>query len=104
MARKVKAYHLSRDAEADLEDIFAYTVRTWSVRQADLYLDSIEDAIEALAAGLRSGRARPELGPDYLVLGLGSHFIIFRELEDIFIVRILHQSRDLARRLGESRS
>lgn len=104
MARTGKPYRLSRQAEADLEDIFAYTAKTWSIRPAERHLDDVQDAIEALAAGRRSGRSRPELGAAYLVRSLGSHLIIFREAEEIFVVRLLHRSQDLAQRLGAGRS
>lgn len=100
MTRNRSGYRLSHQAEADLENIFAYTVRTWSIRQANRYLAQIEEALEALASGAKTGRPRPEIGTDYLTQGVGSHFIVYRHAGETVVARILHQSMDLTRHLS----
>jgi len=99
MARKPSGYRLSRAAEADLEDIFAYTARTWSVRQAERYLDDLEAALTDLAARRRIGHARPDVGADYLTLIVGSHLVIYRQAGGLWIARILHAAMDIPRHL-----
>ncbi len=99
MARTFSGYRLSHAAEGDLQAIFAYTVRTWSLEQANRYLDEMEEALVGLAAGVRIGRGRSDIGPGYLVLIVGSHMVIYREVEAIFVVRILHAAMDAPRHL-----
>ena len=47
----VKPYRLSPLAADDLEDIWLYTLRQWSLAQADSYLRTLVAAFEELAAG-----------------------------------------------------
>ena len=39
-------FKLSKQAELDLENIWLYTFETWSLQQADYYLDLILNEIE----------------------------------------------------------
>ena len=54
-------YRLTPLAFADLEVIWDYTVETWSVAQAEVYHQSIVDALEGLAEGSRVG-SRADVG------------------------------------------
>lgn len=49
-------YVLSPMAEEDLEDIWTYTAREWSVDQAETYTNDIINMFEDIAAGKRDGR------------------------------------------------
>ena len=51
---------LWRRAEADLEDIFAHSVRTRSIGQAK-----------------KTGQPRLEVGAQYLALSIGSHVVAY---------------------------
>ena len=51
MANKHRIYRLSPLAEADLEEIWLYTFKQWSLEQADDYHCVIMAAIEGLASG-----------------------------------------------------
>ena len=51
-----KPYRLSPLAEADLEEIWLYTAKSWSMEQADSYHRGLVAAIEGLTAGTKSGR------------------------------------------------
>jgi plasmid stabilization system protein ParE len=55
MARKFKSDRLSRQAEADLESIYTYTVEQGSVDQANRYAGELRAAI----LGLVDGSCRP---------------------------------------------
>ena len=80
--------------------IWLYTLRTWSAAQADTYHREIVRAIEALTAGTREGRNVDHIRQGYFRLALGSHLIFYRESSDgIEIVRVLHQRRDIEKRL-----
>jgi toxin ParE1/3/4 len=48
-----KPYRLSPLAEADLEEIWFYTLKHWSLEQADIYHHSLVAAFAGLAAGTK---------------------------------------------------
>lgn len=48
------SYRLARRAESDLEDIWDYTENTWSVEQAEKYLDGLFSCFQAIADGKAS--------------------------------------------------
>jgi toxin ParE1/3/4 len=88
-----RSYRLSPLAEADLEDIWLYTAKHWSMKQADTYLRSLVEAFEGLAAGLKQGR--PSVLPDFQKYLCGSHAIYFLTYADrLDVIRILHQRQD----------
>lgn len=100
MPRKPSDYKLSPLARADLEEIWLYTLKTWSVARADTYHRKLVNAFEALAAGTRQGRHVDHIRRGYFRLAVGSHFIFYRESgEAIEIVRVLHKRRDIERHL-----
>lgn len=86
-------------AETDLEDIWMYTAERWSVDQAEAYTSDLIAVVEDLARGVREGR--PVLVRDGAKKHLsGRHVIFFRETaSDLIVLRILHQSMDVERRL-----
>jgi toxin ParE1/3/4 len=92
-------YVLSPMAEEDLEDIWTYTAREWSVDQAETYTNDIINMFEDIAAGTRDGR--PVLvRAGYLKRLVGRHAIYFQARGGVIvIIRILHQSMDVERHL-----
>ncbi len=92
-------YRLSPLAVADLEDIYVYTLQTWSVEQAITYHGSLVATFEGLADRTRIGRT-VDIYADYLKYLTGSHVVYYR-LSDgaVEIIRILHQSMDVGRHL-----
>ena len=102
MARRFESCRLSRRAEIDLAEIYAYTVRHWSVDQASRYLTDIGEALAGLVAGTKAGRSRGEVGAEYLGYAVGSHVIFYRQTEHILVARVLHASMDLPQHLPHS--
>jgi toxin ParE1/3/4 len=102
MPRKFESYRLSRRAEIDLAEIYAYTVTHWSKDQAIRYVIDIREAIAGLVTGRKIGRRRAEVGADYLCYRVGLHLIFYRETEHILVARVLHASMDLQRHLPPS--
>lgn len=93
-------YRLSPLAEADLEDIWRYTLENWSANQADRYIGELIEAFEDLAAGRRSGRSAQDIRDGYFKQLVGSHMIYFRRRDEgIDVIRILHGRMDVARHL-----
>jgi toxin ParE1/3/4 len=99
MTSKSRGYKLTPRAMTDLEEIWQYTVKTWSIKQADAYYNSIVTAFEALVSGGKEGRL-VDIRPGYLKYAVGSHFIYYRkQAEKIIVVRVLHRRMDADRYL-----
>jgi toxin ParE1/3/4 len=98
-------YRLAPAAQADLDDIWQYTVSSWRAAQAERYTRAIRDAAEDLARGNRQGQAIDEVRAGYRKLAVGSHLLFCRSARDddgIEIIRILHQRMDVSARLGDA--
>jgi toxin ParE1/3/4 len=94
-----KPYRLSPLAEVDLEQIWFYTLKAWSIQQADTYHYSLVSAFEGLAAGTKQGRSA-EVLPDFQKYLCGSHVVYFLDYVDhLDVIRVLHQSQDAKRHL-----
>jgi toxin ParE1/3/4 len=101
---------LADRAAQDVEDILDWTLEQFGPLQLETYTDVINNALEALNAGpqLIDVRKRPELGDDVATLHVarhgckGRHQLVLRADETaclIEILRVLHDSMDLARHL-----
>ena len=96
-----KPYRLSPLAETDLEEIWRYTCKNWSMQQADTYHRQIVAVIEALAAGKNHGLPANIL-PNFQKYLCGSHVVYFLDYADhLDVIRILHQRQDAERHLVE---
>jgi len=94
-----KPYRLSPLAEADLEDIWLYTLQNWSMAQADIYHNRLVTVFEGLAAGTKQG-FRADVLPDFQKYPCGSHAVYFLDYADrLDIIRVLHQRQDPERHL-----
>ena len=101
---------LAGAAEADFEAIIAWTLQHFGNIQAGVYAETLSSAMRALVAGpAQLGiKARPEIGRNLFTLHVardgrkGRHFVLFRADVDparrqLDVLRILHDSMDLAR-------
>jgi toxin ParE1/3/4 len=85
-------FRFSRRAEADLLNIVAYTLRTWSKTQTSCYLNEIETCCQTLVDNPAIGRPCDDIRPGLRRHEHGKHVIFYRQkLNGILIVRILHQ-------------
>ena len=97
MSAKPRHYRLSPLAEADIEDIWRYTLQNWSLGQADKYFSELMAAIEGLANGNRIGRSASDIRAGYWKYGEGRHFIFYAVTDDrLDVIRILHKQMDVA--------
>jgi toxin ParE1/3/4 len=96
MARhELETYRLAPAAEADLEDIWLYTARNWSIDQADRYTDALEAAFDTLVAMPEIARERREFDPPVRVHPCAQHVIIYRiEADHLVILRVLGGRQD----------
>jgi len=95
-------YKISRQASEDIESIWFYTAKTWSVHQADRYYNLIFDEIEYIAAYPLNGRDYSHIRKNYRCSKVKSHLIFYKYQENetfIEIIRILHQKMDIEKRL-----
>ena len=89
-ARSLSHYRLAPAAAADLEDIWRYTARHWSIDQAERYTDALEAAFDTLVTMPEIARERPEFNPPVRVHPSAQHVIIYRIAADhIVILRVL---------------
>jgi toxin ParE1/3/4 len=95
------SYRISKKAFDDLENIWLYTLETWSAEQADRYYNLIIDEIKYLAKHFESGKSMAYIISGYRSSKVKSHIIFYRRAEDnvIEIIRILHQAMDVENRL-----
>jgi toxin ParE1/3/4 len=88
------------EAINDLEEIWSYTLETWSLEQADRYHNLIMKEVEYLSLHPGSGKDISELREGYRYAKVKSHLIFYRYSKtEIEIVRILHESMDFPNRL-----
>jgi|ERR1019366_3849761 toxin ParE1/3/4 len=79
-------------AEDDIDGITGYTVRKWSLAQADRYVGALEAFCERLAVDSSLARACNDIRPGLLRLEYERHVVFFRVREyGVRVVRILHE-------------
>ena len=89
-----------RAAEGDLIGIWIYSFETWSVAQADRYLDALERGIGALAIDPTEGKQRDELRAGYWSKQVEHHIVFYTFTdEEVRIRRVLHEVMDVGRHL-----
>ena len=93
-------FRLSPKAQRDIEDIFEYTVRQWSVAQALHYTDILEAACASLAEAPLRSQDCAAIRPGYRRRNVAQHVIYFKRMDyGIAIIRILHQRMDQTRHI-----
>jgi toxin ParE1/3/4 len=95
-------YRLSKKALADLESIWLYTYKNWSVNQADRYYELIINEIKFIAQHPESGRNMSHVREGYRSSKVKSHLIFYRiQDEHVEVIRILHEKMDIENRLND---
>jgi toxin ParE1/3/4 len=86
-------------AEADLEEIWLFTYRNWSIEQADGYHAAIVDAFDGLATGRKTARI-VDVRDGFFKYAVGSYLVFYRFTKrELVIVPALHQRMDVGRHL-----
>ena len=92
-----------QEAINDLNEIWDYTFKKWSEKQADKYYATIKLACKGIGEN-------PELGKEYFgisrnLLGLktGKHIIFYHLIseDEVEVIRILHERMNLKNRIAE---
>ena len=87
----------SRKAVNDLDEIWDYTVKTWSENQAETYYSLLFECCNELAKNYEKGKNYDIVEKDILGCKTGQHIIFYRIISEnqIEIIRILHTMMDL---------
>jgi toxin ParE1/3/4 len=88
-------FELTPQALADLEIIWRYSAETWSIGQADRYIDSLTQGFETLVAMPSLARERSEFSPPMRLHPHGRHLIIYHLTgQAVIIIRVLGAGQD----------
>lgn len=99
--RKLKII-LSEEAIQDLEEIWLYTFKNWSLEQADRYHSLINGEIEFLASNPNSGKVLDHIRKGYRSSKVNAHYLFYRFTStEIEVIRILHENMDIPNRLDD---
>ena len=95
-----RTVHIQRKAKQDLQEVWEYSFRTWSERQADLYFDQLIDGIEGLVDHPEMGQSRDDLRAGYRQIQVHRHLVFYRLTPTrIRVIRILGVQMDVDRHL-----
>ena len=95
-------YFLSNAAEADLIDIFVYTLEEWGEDQVYTYKRQLESRFEAILLFPDIGRKHPKLPSNIYYLVEGKHYIFYKKVKnDIEVLRLLHHRMDILTNLSD---
>jgi toxin ParE1/3/4 len=89
-------------AEADLLEIWDYTVARWSVAQAESYLAGLDQTLRLLSDYPDIARLHEEFAPPVRLHPYRSHLVIFVASEAVLeVIRVVHMRTNWAVVLGE---
>ena len=90
------AYEISKQAEADLENIFDFTMMSFGIHQAEHYLLQFDSTFILLSNNPKLGRTRNEIRKGLRSYVLDKYVIFYGLFKtNVRIVRVIHGSRDL---------
>ena len=96
-------YRFTNKAVKDLEDIWNYTVETWSERQADVYYELLINFCQHIADHPELGKRYDEIAKDLRGCIANKHVIFYKVIsqDEIEVVRILHGRMDVKSRISD---
>ena len=88
-----KIYRLRPKAENDLENIYAYSYKTFGLTKAEHYIRDISTAFQQLAEDSDLGRDMSLIRKGIQVYPVNSHVVFFKPASfGIIIIRVRHKS------------
>lgn len=90
-------FYLTNKAVEDLNEIWEYTVQTWSENQAEIYYSLLINAFRELADNPNLGTSYEIVAKNILGYKTGQHICFYSIISDqeIEIIRVLHGMMDL---------
>lgn len=94
---------LRQKAIDDLNDIWDYTFEHWSEDQADKYYLTIKLACNRIGKNPNIGTQYDGISKNLFALKSGKHLIFYQVIavDEIEVIRILHERMDLKTRIKE---
>jgi len=95
---------LSERAKEDLLGIYLYTLETWGEDQLPTYQNLMEAAMQRIARNpfTPGSKALDEISQGCRTFRWGKHTLIYRvQSSQVAIARILHESMDFERHVGD---
>lgn len=94
-------YKLTNKAVEDLAKIWDYTFEVWSKRQADKYYEMLIWNCQEIANNPSFGKKYEGITQNLMGFKANRHIIFYRNTNEEFIeiIRILHESMDLKKRI-----
>lgn len=94
-------FYLTNKAVEDLEEIWNYTVETWSENQAEIYYSLLIHSCQELANKPNQGKSYEVVEKNVLGFKTGQHVIFYRIVteKEIEVARILHGVMDMKSQL-----
>lgn len=96
-------YIISKKVLEDIDAIWVYTAENWSVEQANRYYNLIFDEIEYIAQNFMMAKDFGLIRKAYRYSKVKSHLVFFKKnkLNEIEVIRVLHEKMDIESRLNE---
>ncbi len=96
-------YYLTNKAVEDLTNIWNYTFEKWSEKQADKYYTMLIDNCQEIANNPKLGKNYDRIISTLFGMRTIRHIIFYRiiSIDKVEIIRILHESMDLKKRILE---
>lgn len=96
-------YSFTNKAVDDLSKIWDYTSEQWSAAQAEKYYQMIIDNCKETGNSSEAGKNYSEIAINIKGYKAGRHIIFYRknEMNEVIIIRILHDQMDLKRRIKD---
>ena len=86
-------YHLTLEAEKDLDAIWSYGLENWSLEQADIYHAKLMKTIISLSENPLHGKKQSYIVEGLRSFPIGTHCVYYKAGQSyITVIRVLHQS------------
>lgn len=94
-------YIISQRALDDINQIWYYTYKNWSLTQADRYYKLLFDEIKFAAQNFSIIRSAENIRSGYRMSQVKSHILFYKQIDNntIELVRVLHQSMNIENKL-----
>ncbi|GJL51199.1 type II toxin-antitoxin system RelE/ParE family toxin [Candidatus Nitrospira salsa] len=97
------SYELTKDAEADLEEIIRYTTLTWGLEQAERYFKNLQRCFNKIGTRQDTRKSFHKHLPQAFVVPCEHHYVFYLlpKQSKPQIIAVFHERMDLMHRLKE---
>lgn len=87
-------YSLTKQAEEDIQIIFEYGIVQFGLKQAETYLDKLEEKLKLLASNPKISKIRKELKHQVRAHPYNSHVILYKEFNNTVLILSIRSARE----------